>query len=263
MAAASKPGSGPSTLQTVDRALRFLEIVATSEAPLTIRDVANELGVNITTCYHLFNTLLARGYVDRDPDQTLRVGFRAAVLYDGYQRGFALHERMNDFVTQLARRSTETAWVSSLVDDSVVLTAFADGPQSVRATGLYVGLSGREHERSSGRAVLAYLTQGQRERVLAKALSGIDADAAAGVRAKLEVELPLIRERGWALDDQVYNTEIVGVAAPYFSAGGSGRVLGAIGLWAPAQRGHETLDALVEHVLQASREATELFGRQR
>jgi IclR family acetate operon transcriptional repressor len=259
MASGSGGKAAATTLQTVERALAFLELVAASSSELTVRDVAGRLGVNLTTCYHLYNTLAAHGYLERNPDLTLRVGRQAAVLYDGYRRGFSGQRRMQEFVAELAAETTETAWLSTLTGDSVVLTAYAEGPQPVRATGLYVGLTGLEHVRSSGRAVLAHLDEERRERILQKSLSGVAPAQRAGIREALERDLAVIRERGWALDDEDYNAGIVGVAAPFFSPDGA--VLGAVGVWSPAARARQSLDVLAGRLLAAAREASALFGR--
>ena len=259
MASGSRGKAAATTLQTVERALAFLELVAVSSSELTVRDVAGRLGVNLTTCYHLYNTLAAHGYVERNPDLTLRVGRQAAVLYDGYRRGFSGQRRMQEFVAELAAQTTETAWLSTLTGDSVVLTAYAEGPQPVRATGLYVGLTGLEHVRSSGRAVLAHLDEERRERILQKSLSGVAPAQRAGIREALKRDFAVIRERGWALDDEDYNAGIVGVAAPFFSPDGA--VLGAVGVWSPAARARQSLDVLAGRLLAAAREASALFGR--
>jgi IclR family acetate operon transcriptional repressor len=259
MASGSGGKAAATTLQTVERALAFLELVAVSSSELTVRDVAGRLGVNLTTCYHLYNTLAAHGYVERNPDLTLRVGRQAAVLYDGYRRGFSGQRRMQEFVAELAAETTETAWLSTLTGDSVVLTAYAEGPQPVRATGLYVGLTGLEHVRSSGRAVLAHLDEERRERILQKSLSGVAPAQRAGIREALKRDFAVIRERGWALDDEDYNAGIVGVAAPFFSPDGA--VLGAVGVWSPAARARQSLDVLAGRLLAAAREASALFGR--
>jgi DNA-binding IclR family transcriptional regulator len=259
MASGSGGKAAATTLQTVERALAFLELVAVSSSELTVRDVAGRLGVNLTTCYHLYNTLAARGYVERNPDLTLRVGRQAAVLYDGYRRGFSGQRRMQEFVAELAAETTETAWLSTLTGDSVVLTAYAEGPQPVRATGLYVGLTGLEHVRSSGRAVLAHLDEERRERILQNSLSGVAPAQRAGIREALKRDFAVIRERGWALDDEDYNAGIVGVAAPFFSPDDA--VLGAVGVWSPAARARQSLDVLAGRLLAAAREASALFGR--
>ena len=72
----------PTTLQTVKRALAFLEAVAEARQPPRLRDVAQTLGINVTSSYHLLNTLQLAGYVTRDPDGTFRIGGRAAILYE-------------------------------------------------------------------------------------------------------------------------------------------------------------------------------------
>ncbi|SEF04642.1 acetyl-CoA synthetase [Streptomyces sp. 3213] len=246
------------TLQTVERALAFLELVAVSGGELTVRDVAGRLGVNLTTCYHLYNTLAAHGYVERNPDLTLRVGRQTAVLYDGYRRAFSGQRRMQEFVAELAAETTETAWLSNLTGDEVVLTAYTEGPQAVRATGLYVGLAGLEHVRSSGKAVLAHLDDERRDRILQKSLSGIAPAQHPAILDALERDLALTRKRGWALDDETYIAGIVGIAAPFFSTDGA--VLGAVGVWSPAARAHQSLDALAEQVAAAAGRASALFG---
>ena len=51
------------TLQTAERALGFLEALANAGEPLRVKDVSAQLGVNLTTAYHLLNTLQGRDYV--------------------------------------------------------------------------------------------------------------------------------------------------------------------------------------------------------
>ncbi len=247
------------TLQTVERAIDFLEAVSASPKPLTIKQIAQQIAVNITTCYHIFNTLSAAGYIERSPDQTLRIGFKAAVLYDAFRRGFSTQEQMNDFVAGLAESASETAFLSTLVNDAVVLTAFAEGRQALRATGLFIGLSGLEHVRASGKAVLAYLDEEQRARVLQRALSGIAPSQHSVIKEQLAQDIEHIRRHGWALDDEEYNAGIVGIAAPFF--GEDRRVVGSVGIWAPAQRARSNIEALTDKVLNAAQSATEIFGR--
>lgn len=80
----------PTVLLTVQRALAFLEAVATAERPPKLKDVSAQLGINITTAYHLMNTLKHSGYLVREADGTLRVGARASLLHRGMLRHFVL-----------------------------------------------------------------------------------------------------------------------------------------------------------------------------
>ena len=246
------------TLQTVERALSFLECIANAATPLTIREIATQLDLNITTCYHLFNTLSARKYIERNPDLTLRIGFQAASLFEGYKRGMSAHQVMRQLVDEISFSTSETAYLSMLVSDSVVLTALSEGPQAIRAGGLYVGLSGLEHIRSSGKAVLAFCSDATRDDILEKALSATPPAQRAGLRDAVLPELALTKTRGWALDDQGYEVGICGIAAPFFSE--KGDVLGAVGVWTPVTRFHENQKLLVSQVLHAASQATLVLG---
>ena len=47
-------------------------------APVTVRDVAEALGLDLATTYHLVNTLVHEGYVARSPERGLVAGPRLA-----------------------------------------------------------------------------------------------------------------------------------------------------------------------------------------
>ncbi len=67
MSSASCPGPPPSDLiQSLQRGLRVLEWVAAAGRPVTPREVAAALELNVGTTYHLLNTLVYEGYLRRD-----------------------------------------------------------------------------------------------------------------------------------------------------------------------------------------------------
>ncbi|SJN09725.1 Transcriptional regulator, IclR family [Leucobacter sp. 7(1)] len=247
------------TLQTVDRALSFLEIVSERPDGVTVRDVAAELGINVTTCYHLYNTLLARDYIERNADGTMRLGNNVAALYEGYRRGFSNQEEMLTIVRHMSKVSQETAFISLRVNDAVILTAFTEGPQPVKAGGLYVGLSGLEHVRATGKAVLAFLGAEDRKRMLDRSLSAVPPAQWPVLVSRLEEELREIEARGWAIDDEGYESGIVGVAAPYFSRDGG--CMGAVGIWSPKDRWGSQQDRILQAVLESAQEASLVLGR--
>ena len=247
------------TLQTVDRALNFLEIVAVRPDGVTVRDIADELGINVTTCYHLYNTLLARDYIERNTNGTMRLGNNVASLYEGYRRGFSNQDEMLAIVRRMSEASQETAFISLRVNDAVILTAFTEGPHPVKAGGLFVGLSGLEHVRATGKAVLAFLGPEERQRMINRSLSVVPPAQRPVLISRLEEDLREIEARGWALDDEGYENGIVGVAAPYFSRDGS--CMGAVGVWAPKERWQSHEQRILEAALESAQEASRILGR--
>lgn len=58
-------------LQSVQRALRVLNLIAEHPEGLSARQISYALSLNISTCYHILNTLLVAGYLDRPPHQQI------------------------------------------------------------------------------------------------------------------------------------------------------------------------------------------------
>lgn len=246
------------TLQTVERALSFLETVAEAQRAPHLKDVAQQLGLNITTSYHLLNTLQSRGYISRSSDRTLHIGGRIALLHQGLQRRFALGRDLHAAVEQLSADTEETAYLSRYSGDDVVIQSVVEATQAVRVTGLSVGFGGSEHVRASGKAVLAFLSDDKRMAVLRRSMPESTVREYAVTADELDAEWEQIRERGWAVDDEQFQDGVCCVAAPYFSPDGS--VLGSIAVSVPAARFRQASDKLTTAVRQAGRSVSASLG---
>jgi DNA-binding IclR family transcriptional regulator len=248
------------TLQTAQRALRFLEFVAQQPQPPQLKSVATALGINITTCYHLFNTLHAAGYVSRDADGAVRLGGQVAVLYSGLVRQVAAGRELQPILAELSAQTHETAYLAGLSAESVVIQAVVESGHAVRVTGLHVGFGGAEHVRASGKAVLAHLDDAARDRILDASMRELEPAARARVLRSLEPELLEIRSQGWAFDDQYFADTVCCVAAPYFDAAGD--VAGSIAVSVPAGRFVDNRQTLITRVVAAAGEASSRLGYQ-
>jgi IclR family transcriptional regulator, acetate operon repressor len=248
------------TLRTPLRALAFLEAVAQAPRPPKLKDVISQLGLNITTGYHILNTLQQAGYLVRDADATLRIGGRVGILYQGLLRHLDLGRDLHPIVAQLAQATEETAYLCSLSSSGVVVHTLVEGTQAVRVSALYVGFSGSEHIRASGKAVLAFMPAPERAALLTQCMAEMTVREQAVRLATLNSEFGRIRADGWALDDQQFQDSVCCVAAPYFSS--DGKVSGSIAVSVPAARFRDTRAEYVEQVQRASRQICEALGYQ-
>ena len=55
------------TIQSVDRALSILEVLAAATGEMPLGEIAERAGLNPSTCHHLLGTLVVRGYVGQTP----------------------------------------------------------------------------------------------------------------------------------------------------------------------------------------------------
>ncbi|WP_224167185.1 IclR family transcriptional regulator [Arthrobacter sp. StoSoilA2] len=255
-----KPVSNSSkqpTLQTVERSLSFLEFVASSPEPPTVQRVADALDLNITTCYHLLRTLVARGYIKRHDNLTLSLGEQVGVLFRTYQQKMDIDESLKGMVDTLASKTSETAYLSVLDGNRVVLKVLVEGSQQLRVSGLFVGQSGNEHLRSSGKAVLAHLDDEARAAMLADVVDGMSASETESLLDRLGHELDQTRKRGWSMDEQGSDIGISSIGGPIFDS--RGRIYGAIGVVTPTTRMERLQDHYVECVRAVAADATALL----
>lgn len=251
----NKRSSKQPPLQTVERALNFLECVAGRESPPTVQQVAAELELNITTCYHLMRTLIGRGYLERRPDLTLTLGANVGALFNQYRRRLNVSEKLSAVVANLARKSDETAFFSALESNNrVILKALVEGSQPLRVSGLYVGLTGREYQRAAGKAVLAHLSPERQREMVLKDLGDHTPARQQEILAALDQEFEVIRAQGWAVDAQESSLGITAIGSPVFDS--NGEVYGAVGIVAPTIRMESSHAKRVGEVLEAARSAT-------
>ncbi|GAB3616918.1 IclR family transcriptional regulator [Okibacterium endophyticum] len=241
------------SLQTVDRALSVLEFVARSPEPPTIRGVAEGLTLNITTCYHLFHTLNSRGYLRRDTALRLHLGNKIAGLYSQYRDKYPVLSDLSRIIDGLAADTAETAYLSVLEDGALVVRVLVEGSHALKVGGLYLGLSGREHQRASGKAVLPHLPAPEREDILARALADLPEDERAVRLARFREEMGLVIQRGWSIDDQESDLGVVSIGCPVFAE--DGRVYGALGVVGPSVRMEASLQTYIDTVKAAAGEA--------
>ncbi len=245
------------TLQTVERAISFLEYVATASEPPHIKDVSEHLQLNITTCYHLLRTLAGKNYIKRRSDGKLELGDGIGVLFRNYRRATDTDEHLADAVRRLSAVTLETGFLSLVEGRKVVLKVLVEGSRRVRVAGLFVGLQGSEYRRASGKAVLAHLDEAQRGAMLEASLEGLSAQQRKQITKSLEKEFGQIRSRGYAMDEGETEEGITAIGAPLFDA--AGLVIGALGIVSPNFRLEKSREIYVRETLAAAADASQFL----
>src|SRR5215207_5597483 len=105
----AQTGSSPSpgaSLQSASRVLAALDALGRHPEGATPKTVSADLGLHLSTTYHLLNTLVAAGYAVRDPTSRLfRLGPRIPLLYDILVSAVRPAPRLRAFV-QAAQQAT-------------------------------------------------------------------------------------------------------------------------------------------------------------
>lgn len=245
-------------LGTVRRALTLLDWVAAQPTPPSVRDCAVALGLNLTTAYHLVNTLSDARYLRKNADRRLSVGPQVAALYGVLARNAQPARVLLPILEQLRADTGETCYLSSWEGGEVLMQIVVESPQALRVSGLYAGSRGPAQCRASGKAMLAFLPEREREDYLAGGPFPAVTSRTITDPDRLREELRTIAGRGYAVDQEEFEEGVCCIAAPYFDL--SGRIRGAVSVSMPTFRAPLMGDQIRPKVLRAGEEVSRVIG---
>ncbi len=246
----------PGPVQSVDRALDLLEVLARGDGPVGVGEIAAATSLPQGTAHRLLRSLQERGYVRHDTSRKYSLGAAAFLLGDAAQRSLARSARPH--LTALVTLSGETSNLAVLEGDDVVYLAQVPSPHTLRMFA-EVGRHVPPHSTAVGKVLLSAMP---RERAVAilgrRGLAPMTPRTITGLPAFLN-ELDTTRTRGWAADEEEQELGIRCVAVPVAR---EGRVVAALSLSGPAERfAGARVEGLIDRMAKvAGAFADELLG---
>jgi DNA-binding IclR family transcriptional regulator len=226
--------AAPSGLvQSVDRALKLLEVVAAA-APRgeTVAVLAARAEINRATAWRLLGTLEAHRLVERDPATNhYTLGFSlirmsAAAGYDGLVR------RTRPILERVSEQTGETADLAVAGRHGVTYVAEVAPPSFMAIK--WVAREVPLHATSTGKAFLAWLPPDEARSLLDDPLPAFTDTTVTDTDALL-AELATTRARGYAECAGELEPTLYGVSAPVLNPT-DGRPLAVFGIWGTVNR---------------------------
>ena len=254
-AAAGERGS----VQSVDRALTLLEALAQSTGGTALTDLAARSGLNISTCHHLLATLVKWGYVAKVTGRRYALGARGLHLGQAFLKQVDLPRRAQPFIERISEETGETVHLAVLQGDAIITLLKREGRHAVRVDTGTLGASDAAHATATGKAMLAWLPEGEIRRILAiKGMAAFTPTTITNPDAFVK-ELQLVRRHGHAMDREEFQPGVICVGAAIRDH--LGAVVGAISASAPTQRATDAhLGHMRDGVMAAARALSAEFG---
>jgi DNA-binding IclR family transcriptional regulator len=259
-ATASRP-PGRSHYTSTRRIFRILDLVGRAGDGLTVKRLAGELGVSVSTCYQLVAILVDEGYIERLPYRAgYRLGPTIGVLFDRSResgRAAAVERALRDLV-RIGRHPAHFAVLSK--SGHAVIT-HAHFPPDRTALGVPEGLCGPAHALAVGKVLLAgggsvvvnrYV---QRHKQLQAFTHRTITDA-----SELKAHVEQVRRRGYAADFEEFARNLYCVAVPV--GGTCGTLSGAVGLATTAMSSADELRLLIWLARRAAHQMSNELGRE-
>lgn len=247
----------PAPLQSVDRALETLELLA-EHGESGVTEVADLLGVHKSTASRLLAALEARRMVEQGGERgRYRLGGGVLALAGAVAGQMDLVRAARGVCEALAEQVGETVNVAIADGGDVVNVDQARGGSAL-STQNWVGERTPAHATSSGKVLLAFgaLPHPSGRGPLARFTDRTITD-----RRALATELDAVVERGHAVADGELEVGLLAIAAPVRDAGGA--VVAAISASGPAYRLEERRAQVATDLVAAADEVSQRLGWRR
>lgn len=226
------PASAPGPVQSVDRAVTILEIIArTGLAGVT--EIAKELGVHKSTASRIVSTLEARGLVEQDQLRgKYRLGLGILRLAGATTARLDIVQEARPITKMLAEETGETINIAVLSDGAALYLDQASGTSSVQSHN-WVGQRIPLHATSNGKVLLSGLSEAGIRSVLGTRLQSYTPQTVTSL-PRLMTEIAEVVERGSSVVIDELEVGLTAVSAPVHNAHGD--VIASISASGPSFR---------------------------
>jgi IclR family acetate operon transcriptional repressor len=225
------------------RVFRIIDRVSREGERLTVKALAQDLKISVSTCYHLLGILIDEGYIEKLPHRAgYRLGPTVEVLFQRLRRSSA-SAVIEPVLQDLAGIARRPSYFAVLSEDGDVVVTHVHTPPGCPPVGVPQGFCGPSHALALGKVLIA----AGGSSTISRYIEGHDLCAFTRRTitdpVKLEAHLKEVRTRGYATDFEEFAKNLYCVAVPVTEAGGD--VSGAIALATDARTEVDELKRLI------------------
>lgn len=204
---------GAGRVQSLDRAMDLVDLVAAADGPRSLSALAADAGLPPPTVHRLLRALIRHGYVRQDPARRYTLGPR--LIFLGERATHVLGDWALPHLTELRDVTGETANLAMLDGDEIVYVTQAPSRHQMRMF-TEPGRRVLPHCTAVGKVLLAALPDDAVRALLARTGMPPRTDATVTEPDVLLRQLVAVRVHGYATDDgeQEMGVRCLGVAVP-------------------------------------------------
>lgn len=223
-------------VQSIERALNILELMAEIGEPVAVTDLAEKLNLKISTAHRLLTTLMHRGYVEQEAESSrYRLGLKVLEIANAALALFDIRTVVHPFLEELVERCNETANLAVLDEKEIVYIDQVESHNYIIVNmSAQVGNRNPIHCTASGKVLLAYQSDKKIKNILPNIELVRYTDKTIVDRELLKNELARIKQAGYAIDFGELEEHVRCVAAPIFNY--EGRAVASLSVSGPNNR---------------------------
>ena len=215
MAQKTKRDKQDYTIQSVVHALDILEAFkGASKEDLGVTELSDRLHLHKNNVFRLLATLETRNYIEQNKiTGNYRLGIKTFEMGQVFLSQTGLLKQARPVMDDLVKQTNETVYIAVLRCDRVVYLDIAETTQSVRVANR-VGSLLPAYCTAVGKAQLAHLSPDELERIFTKPKLQAFTASTITDKEKLLVHLKEVAKKGYALDIEEYEEEVMCIGVP-------------------------------------------------
>lgn len=253
--------SGENSVQSVDRALDIMEYLSEQKRACGVTEISNSVGLHKSTVHRLLNTLMNRGYVEKDFDSdNYMVGKRVLMLGSSVLDRMDVRTVARPYIRRLSERVNEVVHLSILDGDEAV---YIDKVESLRQGSVrmnsQIGKRVPLYCTAVGKILLSALKAEQvAELLTGKEMYKFTAHTIGSVGDYLK-ELDKVRKAGYSTDEMEHEEGIRCIAAPIYDR--KGKITASVSISGPIfHMTEERMPEIKSELLRTAEEISEQMG---
>ncbi|AEG60659.1 IclR family transcriptional regulator [Desulforamulus ruminis] len=222
------------TVQSLERALKILEVLGNYQKGLGVTELAHEVDLHKSTVHRLLGTLAQRGFVEQDSEtERYKLGLKIIELSNKMLTNMEVRQEARPFLEELMQFANEVVHLCVLRQGEIVYIDKVECPSTIRMYS-QVGRRGPVHSTGVGKAILAFLPQEEVVKILQeKGMPRKTPNTITDIDEMLK-HLAEIKLQGFSIDEVENELGIRCVAAPVWDH--SGQVIASISVAGPESR---------------------------
>lgn len=245
-----------SGVQSIERALDIIEVLADYQDGIGVTELAGKLGLNKSTVHRILATLASRGYVNKTDKGLYRLGINLIEVVSCYINNLELQTEARPYVAQTTAELGLTCHLGVLDGDQVVYIEKMDVFSNVR---MYSQIGVRVRSYSLGKCLLSNYSATQVRQIMKDCSFIKFTEKTVGSIDELLADLELVRRRGWAIDDEESERGHRCIGAPIYDYRGD--IIAALSASGPVSLlTEDRIEPVAEYVKKQALEISRSMG---
>lgn len=246
-------------VQSIEKAVRILEILAEAGTPMPLREIARRTELPKSTLHGIISTLRETGLVEQSAeDGCYGLGLHLFELGCAASGSRNITAISRPFLQSLANRAGETAFLAALDGTDALLLEVTEAPNPLRVA-LAPGTRMPLHCTAQGKVFLAWNENAMRQVCRGEPVAYTPHTHT--TPEQIQADVAATRERGYAIEDGEHRIGLRAIAAPIADA--EGRVRYTIGVVGMFRRVHSEEFSTAAHLtVEAARAIAASLQRQ-